>query len=191
MLGGISGTGAVPSILKSAKSVGSRTVSILGLPMEYESDRRVRALEALDHLSSLSDRVFMMDEELLMHLYPDVKVCRVFPMVANTMIFMIRTLLDMIRGPFFSTFYEKAYTFSYVTDMNPVGAVGRAMESTMFDTDPELGKPVVAVSSTFGQAEIDAATSIIAQKTGTVPDIVKRKDSEDARVLVFLSVLLP
>lgn len=191
ILGGMSGTGTVPSVLQCARSLGSRTISILGLPMAFESNRRDRALEALDSLSELSDRVFMMDEDMLLNLYPDIKVRRLFPMVANTMTFTIRTLMDMVRGPFFSTFYEKAYTFAYVTDMDPVGAVGRAMESSMFETDPELGKTIVAVSSTFGQAEVDAANAIIARMTGIVPDIVKRRDSEDARVLVFLSVLLP
>ncbi|MBR7124773.1 MAG: hypothetical protein IKC93_07930 [Candidatus Methanomethylophilaceae archaeon] len=191
LLGGISGTADAESILQCARRLGSRTVSILGLPMEFESDRRERALESLDSISELSDRMFMMDEGMLLKLYPDIKVRRLFPMVAHTMTFTIRTLMDMVRGPFFSTFYEKAYTFAYVVDMDPVGAVERAMDSSMFETDPELAKTIVAVSSTFGQAEVDAANSIIARMTGIVPDIVKRRDSEDARILVFLSVLLP
>jgi len=44
------------------------------------------------------------------------------------------------------------------------------------------------VSSNFGTAELESIMSTVAEKTGIIPDIVRRDDAEDTKVLTFLPV---
>ena len=53
--------------------------------------------------------------------------------------------------------------------------------------DP-VGRIVVAVSSKLGAAESDAIYDKVAAMTGVVPDIVRRNDREDTKIVVFFSV---
>ena len=62
------------------------------------------------------------------------------------------------------------------------------MDSTMFETSPDFGKMIVLVSSGFGTAQVESIFYTIVSMTGIVPDIVKREDREDTKVLVFLPV---
>ena len=126
-------------------------------------------------------------------------------MASRSIVFAVDNLAHMMEGPFFSTFPKKIYTFAYTNDLDPSKAVTRAMDSTMFETSPDFGKMIVLVSSGFGTAQTESiyytlvssgfgtaqTESIyytIVSMTGIVPDIVKRDDREDTKVLVFLPV---
>ena len=44
------------------------------------------------------------------------------------------------------------------------------------------------VSSGFGTAQIESIYNTVVSMTGIIPDIVKREDADDTRVLTFIPV---
>ena len=190
ILGGGSGIGIPLGISEMARECGCKVVSVVGLPMVFEKERRERALAALPQVLEYSDRVFILDMESLNRNYPDVKFVHILRMASRSIVFAVDNLAHSMEGPFFSTFPKKVYTFAYTSDMDPSKAVERATGSTMFQTSPDYGKMIVMVSSGFGTAQIESIYSTVVDMTGIIPDIVKRDDREDTKVLVFLPVQL-
>lgn len=192
MLGGSSGTGMTPLVAECAHQEGCQVVTVAGLPMVEEVDglRRRRALDALPELLGVSDRMIILDMAVTPRIYPELKADSALRRFASSLAFAARSMAWLMEGPFFSTFYRQVYTVAYTTDMDPSSAVARARDASMFDTDPSFGKSVVMVSSGFGTAQIESIYSTVVSMTGIVPDIVKREDGEDTRVLVFLPVQL-
>ena len=142
----------------------------------------------------LIDDPFQRVKEVVLKLRKDanseMKFDAFFRASAHALGFALRNLAHMIDGPFFSTFAEKIYTFSYVNDLDPAEAVQRALGATVFPTDPAYGKLIVTVSSGFGTAQLEQIFHTVVSNTGIIPDIVKRDDREDTKVLVFLPVRL-
>lgn len=194
ILGGTSGTEMMMTTSEVAKSCGCKVVAIAGIPMEFEHERRTRALDSLDGVRALADRTLLMDVGTVLKLRKDanseMKFDAFFRASAHALGFALRNLAHMIDGPFFSTFAEKIYTFSYVNDLDPAEAVQRALGATVFPTDPAYGKLIVTVSSGFGTAQLEQIFHTVVSNTGIIPDIVKRDDREDTKVLVFLPVRL-
>ncbi len=188
VLGGGTGTGMLPEIARMARDEGCKVVSVVGLPMEFESRRRSEAMDALPRIQGISDRMMILDIEAIRRIYPDVKFRNILRMVARSIVFSVRCMVATMEGPFFSTFCEKMYTFAYTTDFEPSKAVTKASEATMFRTDPAFGKMIVYVSSGFGTAQLESIFSTVVVMTGIIPDIIKREDAEDTKVLVFLPV---
>lgn len=188
VLGGGTGTAMLFETARMARDEGCRVVSIVGLPMPVEHERRVRSMEALSRVGEASDRMFILDMGAMNRLDGDIKFLHVLRMVSHSISFAVGSLARMMEGPFFSTLSKKVYTFAYTNDLDPTKAVDRAMESTMFVTDPSYGKAVVLVSSGFGTSQIESIFYTVVSRTGIVPDIVKREDREDTKVLVFLPV---
>ena len=188
VMGGSAGTGMLPVVLDVAKAHGCKTVSVVGIPMQFESERRNRALISIPEVLDLSDRVFIMDFDSIFRLNGRIKFHNIFELEARIIAFMVNNLVDKMDGPFFSTFPAKVYTFSYITEMDPVEAVNRSIDASMFDTDPAWGKMIVMVGSDCGPAEADIMFETIVSMSGITPDIVKRSDRDDAKVLVFLPV---
>ena len=188
VLGGSSGTGIMPVVTRCAREEGCKVVSVVGLPLEEV--RRERAMRALPEILDSSDRVIILDMTANCRIYPDLKAHRVMNLISSVITFTARSMASLMEGPFFSTFYKKTYTVAYTTDIDPSSAVQRATQASMFDTDPDNGKMVVMVSSGFGTAQIESIYSAVVDMTGIIPDIVKRDDREDTKVLVFLPVQL-
>ncbi len=188
MLGGGTGTGMVPVILDCAKECGCRTISVIGLPMSFESDRRSRAQKVLSRVSDSSDRMYLLDGDAILRMCPDAKAPSIFKMVSHSIIFTVKCIADMLSGPFYSTFFDKIYTFAYVSELNPITAIEKAVDSSVPAVVDPVGRIVVAVSSELGAAESDAIYDKVAAMTGVVPDIVRRNDREDTKIVVFFSV---
>lgn len=194
MLGGRSGTDMLTRVSGIARSRGCRVVAIAGLPMAFERDRRERAMDALHGIRGTVDRMLLMDVDTVLSMRMDAnsetKFHAFFRASAAAFGFALRNLAHMVDGPFFSTFPEDAYTFAYVNDDDPARAVERALGATVFPTDPAYGKAIVTVSAGFGTAQLEQAFHSVVSNTGISPDIVKRDDMEDTKVLVFLPVRL-
>ena len=190
VLGGGSGTGMLPEVAQCAREEGCRVVTVAGIPMAFESERRSRATEAVGDVLALSDRTFLLDMEYINRIYPDVKFHHVLNRLANTISFSVRSMAHLMEGPFFSTFSRRAYTVACTTDMEPSKAVARAAEACMFPVDAAYGKSVVMVSSGYGTAELESIFETVVSMSGIVPDIVRREDGEDTKVLTFLPVQL-
>ena len=185
IFGGGTGTGMVPVILRCARECGCRTISVIGIPLSFESARRKLAQGALGKVSEASDRMYVLDEDSVVRMCPDARVNSTFRMISHSIIFTVKCIADLLSGPFFSTFFDKVYTFAYVSEMNPVKAVEKAITAS---GDDPAGGIVVAVSSDLGEAESGAIYDKVAEMTGMVPDIVRRNDREDTKMVVFFSV---
>ncbi len=193
MLGSKSGTESLLTVADCARNSGCKVISIVGIPWEAEPDHRDKAMQVLGDVLERSDRTFLMDVQTIAELRVeemDPNPYSFFKTSEYALGFAIRILAGMTDGPFFSTLPEKAYTFSYVNDIDPAEAVQRALGATVFPTDPAYGKLIVTVSSGFGTAQIEQIFHTVVSNTGIIPDIVKRDDREDTKVLVFLPVRL-
>ena len=188
VLGGGSGTGMLPVVARCAHEEGCAVVTVAGLPMQFESERRRTATQALPEILEASDRMIIMDIETINRLFPDIKAHHVMNRIASSITFSARSMASLMEGPFFSTFTQRIYTVAYTTDISPSSAEGRAVEASMFPVDPSYGKSVVMVSSGFGTAQIESIFSTVVSMTGIIPDIVKREDGDDTKVLTFLPV---
>lgn len=187
MLGGGAGAGTMPAVAECAHDAGCSFVSVIGVPYETES-RRYGAFESLSEIAEVSDRMFVFDTLTIGRLHPNAKIHHALNMIASTVQMAIRAIASLVDGPFFSTFTKKAYTLAYTTSFYPSEAVARASEASLFEPDPEHGRCVVFVSSRFGTAELESISSTVAEKLGMIPDIVRRDDAEDTKVLTFLPV---
>ena len=188
VLGGGTGTGMMPVVMGCARECGCKVVSISGIPMMFEVTRREKAMEALPEIIAMSDRSFILDVETLNILYPSIKFRNVLEVYSRTVAFALQNMYRTMEGPFFSMFSQRVYTFAYASDIEPVIAVSKAMENPMVETDPSAGKLILYVSSSFGTAEKESMTDAIVSMSGILPEIVKREDREDTKVMLFLSV---
>ncbi|MDO5862162.1 MAG: hypothetical protein Q4Q58_05165 [Thermoplasmata archaeon] len=192
VLGGDMGAVLQAEVADRAHRHGCKVVTVAGIPLEVGTERRERAIAALDGTVVSSDRVLVLDGYNVAQLVDDNvrRIDSIFRASAHVMESMLDNLAQLVEGPFFSTFPEKVYTFSHVSDMEPARAVARAMEATAFPTDPAYGKMIVTVSAAFGPAQLEQIFETVVESTGIMPDIVKRDDREDTKVLVFLPVRL-
>lgn len=189
MLGGESGTRMLQEVAGYAKDEGCKVVSVVSIPWKLEPDRRQKALDALMNIVDVSDRVLLLDIQTIVELREvDSKANEFFRSVRSVIKFVLNGLAQMLNGPFFTTFVEKVYTFSYVNDIDPVRAVGYAMNATAFPTDPSYGRMIVTVGGGFETAHIEQVFDTVANNTGIIPDIVRREDREDTKVVIYLPV---
>ncbi len=190
ILGGDLGRLLMSELTVRAKIAGCRVVLIAGIPMAFEKARRAKALAEVPEIREAGDRLLVMDGETVARLNSDVKADSSFRLTAHSLSFAMDNLAHLAEGPFFSTLTERAYTFAYVTELDPGDAVHRALNASVFPSHRLRGAPVVTVSSGFGEAPTEKIVERVVAETGMLPDIVERPDSEDSKFLVFLPVEL-
>lgn len=188
MLGGMAATELPKVIMECARSCGCRVVQILGLPMRFEKDHRARAEEAMRELAGLSDATFLVDMESLMAFDDDNSFRVVLEYHAYALTFATRTLTAYARGPFFSTFPHKVYTIAFASGMSPEHVVSRAMKSMMFPTELDNGMMVMMVGKGTDPSRIEGLRDSVISVAGILPDIIRRSDDEDSKVLIFVPV---
>lgn len=189
ILGGFSGTMAFTNVVSCARRMGCKVIAVVGIPLEFE-EARSRAFDEVSSSLPLVDRMFIIDNMALYKsmMVDDMKIDAFFRVYEYTTTFAINNIASILEGPFFSTFPERSYTFSYVNTMHPEEAVRRAVENAPYPVDPSLGKMVISLGSGFRTAQIDAIFDKVVSETGILPDVVLRDDLEDNKVLVFLPV---
>ena len=186
MLGGGTATGTMKALSECARSCGCKVVSVVNVPLSVE-DRRSVAMEQLPGIADSSDRVFIMDGDVMFRI-ADIEARNALPLMARTIAFMVSNIRESMEGPFFSTFSQKIYTFALVSDMDPATAVERSLEATMFKTDPLDGKLIVMVGSGYDLALREQVMDAVVSANGIMPEVINRRDPEDTKVLVFASV---
>ena len=187
-IGGGTASGMMPAIIECARSSGCKVVSVVSLPMEFEEARRERALRVLPEIVGKSDRTFIMDRESL-NRRPHLKAVNLMQMTMRTMVFVINSLREQLEGPFFSTFSQSAYTFSYLSSDDPAEIV-EAAESTVFATDPNEGKLIILTGSGYELAKREQVRDAVVAQSGILPEIITRGDPDDTKFLVYASVKL-
>lgn len=191
VLGGHSGSAAYSEVISCAREKNCKVIVIAGLPLEFEATRE-RAFEQASKSFGQVDRMFIVDYaalfKIIMKGSDNCRLDAFFRICGHSVSFAIDNLASILEGPFFSTFSEHAYTFSYVNTMNPGDAAGIAVDVAPYDVDPSNGKMVITVGSAFRSVEIDTIVQSVVSAAGIMPDIVFRDDLEDNKFVVFLPV---
>lgn len=189
MLGGRTSEEDLPDVLRTVSGCGCRTVAVLGLPHRFEEDRRAKAVGSLRPLIGMSERTVLIDAEVFIGpSMSDMSLDSVFKVRSYQTSFALDCVLQLLNGPFFSTFSQPAYTFAYVNTAMISDAVGAALRTVTFPTTPSIGKLVVAVGSNCSTAEINQVRATAAFRTGILPDVFRRDDQDSSRVVVFVPV---
>ena len=116
VLGGELGTEVVRTVIRCARECDCKVVSVMGMPMEIEKERRARAVAHLPDITSISD------------------------------------------------------------------------VSLLFDNDTEKNSCVVLVSSRTSTAEMEAIQNKMVMDHGIMPDVIRRLDDDDSKVIVFKAI---
>lgn len=190
VLGGEFGTDRVREIIGLARESGCKVVSVLGIPMEFERERRERALSRLSDLTSASDCTFVMDVQRFFGIEENKnKMFADFIRASDrAMMFCIATLVEYMSGPFFSTFTRSMYSFILCRGMIPENAVIEGWNALLFDENPELDDVVIMVSGRANSSEVDGIRDRVARDYGILPQVIRRADEEETKVLIFRAV---
>ncbi len=182
-LGGGTGTGMAPLLAHRARAAGSRTVSVICVPMEFEG-RDKKAYDSMRELIGCTDRTVQIDLDTAAAGSPSSSFEEVIASADRTARDAICRIAEMMDGPFFSIFVEKAYTLTAVGDGKPEEKVPEAMKKPLFRSDPAYGKAVIHADREtyrFRKTISDEVCSM----TGIIPEII---ESGRAGTMVFIPV---
>ena len=191
ILGGDLGTDIMKDVIRCAREKGCKVVSVLGIAMDFENDRRERGLRKLPEIVALSDCSLVVDMQRIFDVnleMGDRQWTRFLKMSDHLIRNSIKAIVDYMQGPFFSTFNDSMYAFVPTTDVLPVEAVMKSWDNMMYENGRETDKSIIMLASNVKSSEIDEISGRVARKCGRVPEIVIREDSDDSKVIVFRSV---
>ena len=192
LLGGELGTDIVKDVIRCAREKGCKVVSVFGIPMDFEKERRERAFSNLHEMVALSDCTLVADMQRSFDVnleYNKERDWTVFLKSSDSMIRnSIKAIVDFMQGPFFSVFGENLYAFVPSYDVLPINAVMKSWDRMMFDNGRATDKSVIMLGSNVKTSEIDEIRGRVAMLCGTLPEIVIREDSDDSKVITFRSV---
>ena len=192
ILGGELGTDVVKDVIRCAREKGCKVVSVFGIPMDFEKERRERAFSNLHSVVALSDCTLVADMqksfEVNLEYNKDKQWTTFLRNSDSIMRNSIKAIVDFMQGPFFSVFVENLYSFVPSYDVLPVNAVMRSWDQMMFDNGRATDRSVIMLGSNVKSAEIEDIRSRVAMMCGTLPEIVIREDSDDSKVMIFRAV---
>ncbi len=187
ILGGDVGYSKMCTVIRNAKMVGCKVVTIAGIPF-IEQDRRQRALDSISEVKALTDRLLIIDMAVTPVIFKSERTAdQVVRMVDYTVLYTVNALAKAIEGPFFSIFEDEAYTFAYSTDTVALNAVMSALEAMILKADFSK-KSVIMLSSHMTSGECEIISEEFVKSTGSMPEIIRREDKDDSKVLVFLPI---
>jgi len=187
ILGGVVGYSKMSTVIRNAKAVGCKVVTIAGIPF-IEPDRRKRAIDSVSEVKALTDRLLVIDMATTPVIFKsERKADQVLKMVDFTVLYTVNALAGAIEGPFFSVFEDDAYTFAYSTDTIALNAIMSALEAMTFKADFSK-KAIIMLSSHMTSGECDIICEEFVKTTGSMPEIVRREDKDDSKVIVFLPI---
>ena len=188
-LGGGTGSGTIPIIEECVKASGARMISVVSIPMHFETHRRETAFRQMKKIIQISDRTILFDiGKMPSRGGGSLPISKAISMADELMKEAIVRICDMLEGPFFSTLSEKVYTISYRLSNDPLKAAVWAMDEYLFDADPRYGKIIVTSDSKMGKADTDAISATIGNMTGIIPEVVSGKETEDHGILLFIPI---
>jgi hypothetical protein len=192
ILGGDVGTDIIKEVIRCARDIGCKVVSVFGIPMGWEPDRRERAFRALPEVASLSDCCLVVDMQKLMDVNLEFDTNRFWKaflkMSDNLIRSSIWSIVEYMQGPFFTVFTERMYAFVVSTDVLPVNAVLRSWGHLMFDNNPALDSLVIMVGANITTPEIEEIRNRMVIESGIMPEVIRRNDPDDSKVMIFRAV---
>ncbi len=170
-LGGGTGAGMAPLLAERSRAAGARTVSVICAPMEFEGRGR-KAYEALAELVEHADRVVRIDLDRVASRTPSSSFDEVIAVADRIAGEAICRIAEIMEGPLFSIFTEKAYTVTQVGEGAPGETVTEAMRNPLWESDPAYGKAVIhAEAATYRKSK--EVNDGVCSMTGIVPEIVE------------------
>jgi hypothetical protein len=126
-----------------------------------------------------------------MEVYDDIKDRRLddFLRMMNRLVMKsIESIIETMDGPFFTTFQERMYAFSSATDVLPINAVRKAWDTMLFDNNTEKQSCIILVGNRTSSAEMDYLRDQMVMDHGIMPEVIRRSDKDDSKVIVFKAV---
>lgn len=194
ILGGDLGIDLVKDVIRCARDTGSKVVSVFGIPMEFEKDRRERALRSLPEMVSLSDCSLVIDMQKTFDLNLGYNKgqrdwVQFLRMSDHMMMFSLTSICNYLEtGPFFTVFEKNLYAFISHSDVLPANAVSSAWDSVLFDENPPLDSSVIMVGSRISSSEVEEIRNRVVMDHGVMPDVIKRSDPDDSKVIIFRAI---
>lgn len=186
-LGGGTGTGMAPLLAERSVVAGLRTVFIVSVPMEFEG-RHIKAQEALNELIGIADRIILLDMNIIASRSQSNVFEKTIAEADDIAREIILRIAEIITGPFFSIFSEKAYTVSLTKGNTPEEKISYALENSLYSADPAYGKAVIhADSKTYRYRE--RICDVVCSKSGIIPEII-HSDLEGTMVFIPVSLRL-
>ncbi|MDR0508415.1 MAG: hypothetical protein LBG63_01115 [Candidatus Methanoplasma sp.] len=188
-LGGGTGSGTIPVIEECVKASGARLISVVSIPMHFETLRRETAIRQMKKVIQISDRTILFDVgKMPSRGGGPLPISKAISTADELMKEAIVRIYSMLDGPFFSTLSEKVYTIAYRSSNDPVKAAVWAMEEYLFDADPRYGKIIVTSDSKMGTADTEAVSGTISNMTGIIPETVSGEREEGHGILLFIPI---
>ncbi|MDR1405501.1 MAG: hypothetical protein LBJ20_08065 [Candidatus Methanoplasma sp.] len=188
-LGGGTGSGTIPVVGECAKESGARMISVVSVPMPFETVRRETAMRQMRKIIQMSDRTVLFDIGKIPSRGGD--VLRMNAAVSSADELMKEAIIriySMLEGPFFSTLSEKVYTIAYQSSYDPVRAAGRAMDEYLFDADPGYGKIAVTSDSKISRTDSEEISGNISNRTGIMPEIAYGEHDGNHGIMLFIPI---
>ena len=96
-MGGGTGTGAAPSIAKTAKEMGILTVGIVTIPFLFEGNKKIdQALDGVEEMSKHVDALLVINNERLRDVYSDLSVMNAFGKADDTLSVAAKSIAEII-----------------------------------------------------------------------------------------------
>ncbi len=188
-LGGGTGSGTIPIIEECVKESGARMISVVSLPMPFETQRRDMAFRQMRKIIQISDRTILFDiGKMPSRGGGSLPISRAISSADEMMKESIVRIYNMLEGPFFSTLSEKVYTIAYRYSKDPKDAVAAAMNEYLYDADPTYGKMIVTSDSVMSRMEIEMISKEVVGKTGIMPEIVPGKEYDGHGIMLFIPI---
>lgn len=188
-LGGGTGSGTIPIIEECAKELGSNLISVVSIPMPFETVRRETAIRQMKKVIQISDRTILFDiGKMPSRGGGSLPISMAISSADEMMKEAIIRIHNMLNGPFFSTLSEKVYTIAYRSSKDPPKAVSNAMNEHLFDADPNYGKMIVTSDSKINRIDSDTIRKEVSDATGILPEIVSGEGDEVHGIMLFIPI---
>jgi cell division protein FtsZ len=188
-LGGGTGSGTIPIIEECVRESKGKMISVVSIPMPFETQRRETAIKQMKKIIQISDRSILFDiGKMPSRGGSSMPVSKAIAMADEMMMEAIVRIYEMLEGPFFSTLSEKVCTIAFRTSNDPVEAAVLAMGEYLFDADPRYGKIIVTSDAMLGKRDVEAIAMAISNTTGIIPEIVAGNKVDGYGILLFIPI---
>lgn len=189
VLGGGVGSGAMSVVLECAKDLKKMAIAVVGIPFSVEASRRKAALGQLQDVILSADRTIIFDmDRTIVAVGGDTDVSGILGKINVLMCDAICRISELMDGPFFSLFSEKAYTVAYANSADPEKAALNAINNGYTDTDPSHGKIIIDTDSEFWPQDIELISGAVCNRTGILPEVVSRKKGKGTGMMMFIPI---
>ena len=96
-MGGGTGTGAAPQVAKIAKEMGLLTIGIVTIPFKFEGPKKINmALEGVKEIQKYVDALLIVNNNLLIDIYPDLNFINAFKKADDTLLVAARSISEIV-----------------------------------------------------------------------------------------------